>query len=185
MEPPPPIKIVDVLPSHSTREDTPQLESARPQMFRFLSNIFEKVVPPDHTGSGFDEWPATLGRADAGLEIGKALRAVVSILQYLQEESPATLVPATKVLADGSRYGKLLITVPIWCKEEEKLLTDTRSEPWRLAFGDEQILDFYLDLLAADEIDHDWTPDVLRLIGNSCAELGSYRHTILPFAVTD
>lgn len=121
MEPPPPIKIVNVLPSHSTREDTPQPEPARPQMFRFLSNIFEKVVPPDHTGSGFDGWPATLGRADAGLEIGKALRTVVSILQHLQEESPATLVPATKVLADGSRYGKLLINVSDMVQKRRKV----------------------------------------------------------------
>ncbi|CAD6566316.1 MAG: hypothetical protein ASARMPREDX12_008176 [Alectoria sarmentosa] len=125
-------------------------------MFRLLSDTFENVVPRDRTGLGFDEWPAMLNRADAGLEIGKALRAVVSILQYLQEKSLATLVPATKVLADGSRY-----------------------EPWRLPFGDEQILDFYLDLLAADEIEHDWTSDTLRLICNSCAELDINRERTL------
>lgn len=184
MEDRPPIITVKDSPSPSTGGVTPQLESTKPQMFRFLSNIFKVIVPRDHTGSGFDEWPASLERADGGLEIGKALRAVVSILQYLREKSPAIIAPATKVLADGSRYGKLAMVVSEVLQEEE-LLADMRSEPWRLPFGDEKMLDFYLDLLAADEIEHDWTSDALRLIGNTCADLGSYRDKFLPFTATD
>ncbi len=107
MEPPHPISTVEDLKSSSTEEYIPQPGLARPQMFRYLSSIFENVVPRDHTGSGFDEWPSMLERADDGLETSKALRAVVLILQYLREKSPATIVPATKALADGSRYGKL------------------------------------------------------------------------------
>lgn len=156
MESPSPMSTVEDSPSPSTGEFAPQLESATPPMFPLLSSIFENVVPRETIGLGFDEWPTLLARADAGLETAKALRAVVSILQYLHEKSPATLVPATKVLADGSRY-----------------------EPWRLPFGDEQILDFYLDLLAADEIDYDWTSNTLRLIGNSCAELDINRERTL------
>lgn len=72
-----------------------------------------------------------------------------------------------------------------WCKKDEELLTDTYSEPWRLPFGDEKILDFYLDLLAADEIERNWTSDALRLVGNSCADLGSYRNKVHHFIVTD
>ncbi len=107
MEPPPPITTVEDPQSTSIEEYTSQPGSARPQMFRLLSSIFKNVVPRDHTGSGFDEWPSMLERADDGLETSKALRAVVLILQYLREESPATIVPTTKALADGSRYGKL------------------------------------------------------------------------------
>ncbi|KAF6221887.1 hypothetical protein HO133_001855 [Letharia lupina] len=178
MEDRPPIITVKDSPSPSTGEVTPQLESTKPQMFRFLSNIFEVIVPRDHTGSGFDEWPAFLERADGGLEIGKALRTVVSILQYLREKSPAIIAPATKVLADGSRYGKLAMVVSEVLQEGE-LLADTRPEPWRLPFGDEKMLDFYLDLLAADEIEHDWTSDALRLIGNTCADLDINRERAL------
>ena len=111
MEPPPPNLDVEDPPSTSTGESTPQPGSARPQMFRSLSNIFETIVPRDHTGLDFDDWPAMLERADAGLETGKALRAVVLILQYLRQKSPATIIPATKILADGSRYGKLAMAV--------------------------------------------------------------------------
>ena len=107
MEPPPPISTVVIPQSTSIEEYTSQPGSARPQMFRVLSSIFENVVPRDHTGSGFDEWPSILERADDGLETSKALRAVFLILQYLRDKSPATVVPATKALADGSRYGKL------------------------------------------------------------------------------
>lgn len=91
-------------------------------MFLLLSNIFENVVPRETTGLGFDGWPAIFERADAGFEIDKALRAVASILQYLQEKSPATLVPATKVLADGSRYGKLVIAFSDLVQKREKAL---------------------------------------------------------------
>ena len=45
---------------------------------------------------------------------------------------------------------------------------------YRLPFGDEGVLDFYLDLLAEGENEHGWTSDALRLVGNSCADLGSY-----------
>ena len=60
-----------------------------------------------------------------------------------------------------------------------KTLTDTCPEPWRLPYGEASILDFYLDLLAAEEIEHEWTSDALRLVGNSCADLGSYRDEVL------
>ena len=106
-----PISPVEDLPPPSAVEFAPQLESARPPMFRLLSEIFENVVHRETTGLGFDDWPLILERADAGIETGKALRAVVSVLHYLQENSPATLVTATEVLADGSRYGKLVIVV--------------------------------------------------------------------------
>lgn len=127
MEDRPPIITVKDSPSPSTGEVTPQLESTKPQMFRFLSNIFETIVPRDHTGSGFDEWPAFLERADGGLEIGKALRTVVSILQYLRENSPAIIAPATKVLADGSRYGKLAMVVSEVLQEGEHWLIRAQS----------------------------------------------------------
>lgn len=171
MELSPPTSTAENSPSPSTEDFAPLLGSARPQMFPVLSNIFKSVVPREHNDWSFDEWPELLEHADAGVEIGKALRAVVSILEYLRKKSPATVVPATKVLADGSRYGELVMAVSEVVHKKE-FLTDSCSEPWRLAFGDEKILDFYLDLLAADDNEHDWTSDALRLVGNSCADLG-------------
>lgn len=87
------------------------LMSSTPSMFRSLADVFENVVPQEYTGPGFDGWPKILDDADSDFENGKALRTVVSILQYLKEKSPVVLVPATKILADGSRHGKLFVNL--------------------------------------------------------------------------
>lgn len=95
--------------SSSIEENTAQLDMSQPSMFRSLSDAFGNVVPWEYTGLGSNEWPKLLDRADSGFEKDKALQAVVSILQYLEQNSPVTLVTATEILADGSRKGKLLI----------------------------------------------------------------------------
>ena len=94
--------------SSSFGEDTAQLNIPQPLMFGHLSDAFGKVVPREQTGLGFDGWPILLERADSGFEMNKALQAVVSVLEYLEQNSPVSLVAATKILADGSRLGKLL-----------------------------------------------------------------------------
>ena len=175
---------VDISPPTSPGELMPQPGSARPQMFRLLFNVFKDTVPQDYICSGFDEWPAILERADDGLETEKGLRVVVAILQYLREKSPATVIHTTKILADGSRYGKLAIFFSKRVHKWEGPLTDRCLEPWRKSFGDENILDFYLDLLALDEINNAWASDALRLIGNSCADLGSYRDRTTSVTIT-
>ena len=86
-----------------------QPDLSQSSMFRSLSDVFANVVPLECTGSGFEEWPKLLKRADSGYEADNALQAVVSILRYLEQSSPITLVAVTKVLADGSRYGKLFM----------------------------------------------------------------------------
>ena len=95
--------------SSSFVEDTAQLNILQPLMFGYLSDVFGKVVPREQTGLGFDGWPTLLERADSGFEMNKALQAVVSMLEYLERNSPVSLVAATKILADGSRNGKLLL----------------------------------------------------------------------------
>lgn len=94
--------------SSSIVEDTAKLDMSQPSMFRSLSDAFGNVVPWKYTGLGSNEWPKLLERADSGFETDKALQAVVSILQYLEQNSTVTLVTATEILADGSRKGKLL-----------------------------------------------------------------------------
>ena len=103
-------------PCHPEEASIAHAVPARPRMFPLLSGIFEDVVPRDHDGLGFDDWPTVFEHAHAGIELDQALRAVVSILRYLHEKSPVTITPTTKVLADGSRYGKCAVlmskTVP-------------------------------------------------------------------------
>ena len=115
-------------PCHAKEAHIAPPVPARPRMFTLLSNIFEDVVPRDHNGLGFDDWPTVFEHAHAGFELGKALRAVVSILRYLQEKSPVIITPTTKVLADGSRYGKLVIHMSkIVPKQRRPFLTRAQS----------------------------------------------------------
>ena len=106
MEATPPASTTGDLVPSPAGESTAQLNLTQPPMFRSLSDVFGNVVPRGLTGFGDNEWPNLLERADSGFEKDKALQAVVSILQYLEKSSPMTLVAATEVLADGSRYGK-------------------------------------------------------------------------------
>ena len=160
-------------------------KSSTPSMFRSLADVFENAVPQEYTGPGFDGWPKILDDAGSDFENDKALRTVVSILQYLKEESPVTLVPATKILADGSRQGKLFANLLTLARTMTKKLAETCLEKYRLSFGDEKVLDFYLDLLGEDEKEPDWTSDALRLVGNSCADLSSYPSKALWITVID
>ena len=114
-------------PYHSKEASIVHPEPARPRMFPLLSDIFEDVVPRDHDGLGFDDWPTLFEHAHAGFELGKALRAVASILRYLQETSPATIAPTTKVLADGTRYGKFVILTSIVPKQRRLFLIRAQS----------------------------------------------------------
>ena len=97
-----------------------QVHLSQPTMFQFLYDTFGGVVPQGNAGLGFDEWPKLLERADSGLDTNKALQAVVGILQYLEEASPVSLTQATKILADGSRYGELGMNSPRIDKDYHK-----------------------------------------------------------------
>lgn len=88
------------------------LESSTPSIFRSLAEVFGNAVPQAHIGLGIDGWPNILDDADSEFENGKALRTTGFILQYLRQKSPVILVPATKILADGSRDGKLSTHFP-------------------------------------------------------------------------
>ena len=121
-------------------------------MFELLTEIFDKIGIQDH-GSGVDGWRDKFAHADdEGADRREALRIVDYILKLLYLDK-IELETATRILADGSRV-----------------------EEWRLPFGDEGILDFYLNCLTRVRSGHnepEWTSDALRLIGNCCADLGS------------
>ena len=99
---------------HSTAEETfpspgqdmEQLPLSQPSIFRSLSVVFENTAPQEDAGLGFDHWSELLKHDDSEFETDKIWQIVVSILQYLEVKFPITLVSATKILADGSRYGE-------------------------------------------------------------------------------
>ena len=66
-----------------------------------------------------------------------------------------------------------------------KHLAKLLSELFREPFGDNNVLGFYLDLLAKYADEHGWTSDALRLVGNTCADLGSSRDKASQSQITD
>ena len=118
-------------------------------MFGLLTELFHGSAH-EHHGYGIEDWFDRLTHAeDDGADADEALRIVVTILSQL---GPDRLATATKVLADGSR-----------------------EERWRLPFGDEGILGFYLDSVTGVKErrkEPEWMSDSLRLIGNCCADYG-------------
>lgn len=44
--------------------------------------------------------------------------------------------------------------------------------PWRIPFRQSGILDFFLEVIATDDVDLDLNSQTLRLIGNACADTG-------------
>lgn len=91
-----------------------------PTMFECLSDIFESVVPREDARLDVHEWPILLERAQSGCQIDQALRAVFSILRYLEANSPKSLIPTTKILANGSRYGEPPFESPYGRKEQDE-----------------------------------------------------------------
>lgn len=43
---------------------------------------------------------------------------------------------------------------------------------WRIPFCESGILDFFLEVIATDDVDLDLSSQTLRLIGNACADTG-------------
>ena len=77
--------------------------SQNPDMFSLLAEHFERVTATDRMDFGIENWYETLKAVHNGGDLGDALRIVVAILPKLE---PVELSVATRLLADGSRYGK-------------------------------------------------------------------------------
>lgn len=74
-----------------------------PDIFSVLAEHFERVTATDRMDFGIENWHEKLKSADNGGDLSDALRIVVAILPQLE---PVELSVATRLLADGSRYGK-------------------------------------------------------------------------------
>lgn len=143
----------------------------RPSTFGDLASLFEVAAASMQTNFEIEEWFESLQQAHNGLDPGPALHVIVSILEYIDKHESSDLGPMTKILADGSQFGK---HISAYLVAIIALLTPTLwiIEPWRLQFGDSGILGFYLERLRRAHGEHIWDTDALRLIGNTCVDLG-------------
>ena len=70
------------------------------------------------------------------------------------------------------RVGTVCLTLS--SKLPIKSTADLGVAGWRIPFGEAGILDFFLGIVAMDKVEHSLRLQALRLIGNSCADRGTY-----------
>ncbi|MCJ1467634.1 hypothetical protein MMC07_006259 [Pseudocyphellaria aurata] len=132
-------------------------------MFVALSAIFQHATG-DEEGADLgvtDRWRAVLELGDESDRRGRrdveALKLVRKILDHLWLNGPEEdLLNAAKVLADA-------------CREAQ----------WRAPFSQSGILDFFLEVIATDDVDTDLSSQTLRLIGNACADTDANRESVV------
>ena len=56
-----------------------------------------------------------------------------------------------------------------------RILTNRKSEEWRSPFGESSILEFFLELIASEDVNLQLRSQALRFIGNTCADTGLRR----------
>lgn len=157
------------------------------RMFSFVGAIFKQATR--HEGNvdpgGINEWQAVLEGADTSYRRGRidvgALQVIRSILDYLWLNGPEDdLVKASRALADACRERELRI-----CGRDRlgKLLTIHKAR-WRVPFREGGILDFFLEVIATEDVSTDLNLEALRLIGNACADEGLYTRLLKCFGST-
>ncbi|PWY64740.1 ubiquinone biosynthesis protein [Aspergillus heteromorphus CBS 117.55] len=113
-------------------------------------------LPSEEQKVLFDSLRSSLKGAEehGGLE---CFEAIPSILRTLWECKSLYLAPAAEALANGSR-----------------------NAPWRVAYGQAGILDFFLQLIASKaSVDDKLLLHAFRLIGNSCADTNENRDRVV------
>ena len=88
-----------------------------PPMFDLLAELFEKATTEENVDFRIKNWRYKLTAAIVESGVREALQTVVAILPQLQ---PQEFAAATRLLADGTRYGELN-------------MPDSDNTAWRLA----------------------------------------------------
>ena len=57
------------------------------------------------------------------------------------------------------------------------LLSNEGAAAWRIPYGQAGVLNFFLGVVSANNIEHDLMLHTLRLIGNTCADTGTLERT--------
>ena len=149
-------------------------EEPTPMMFLDLANSLSHVELMDSLAP--KDWHTQLVRAHevgSADHIHDALRTVVKVLGPLRlAAEEQSLLDVTKLLADGSRYS-MYIPYRVFHHHLSVILRAyVYSESWRLSYGESGVLDYYLKLVAKEEIYRVWYSDGLRIIANTCADTG-------------
>ncbi|CCT69896.1 uncharacterized protein FFB20_11803 [Fusarium fujikuroi] len=112
------------------------------------------LIQREGSGASPETYDAANESDDA---VVKRTKLLSSVLETLKQQDPSSLEATAKALGDGSR-----------------------DVAWRLPYGDSGILEFFLDILAADEEQpHGVKVQALRVTGNSCADTDQNRARVV------
>ncbi|PGH02394.1 hypothetical protein GX51_04702 [Blastomyces parvus] len=147
-------------PPSAHPRDGPKLpREEEEEMFRALQAIFQAAEEEDGNFN-VKGLLNSLEEADEDTRHGKrnvnALKGVRDNLGLLWRSRSDYMVQAAEVLANGSR-----------------------DPAWRGAYGQTGILDFFLRVIATDDVEDDILLHSLRLIGNSCADTNENRQLVV------
>ncbi|KKZ63048.1 hypothetical protein EMCG_02549 [[Emmonsia] crescens] len=147
-------------PPFAPHRDGPKLpKEEEEEMFRALQAIFQTAEEEEEN---FDVKGLlnALGEANEDARLGQrnmnTLKGVRDNLGLLWRSGSDYMVQAAEVLANGSR-----------------------DPAWRGAYGQTGILDFFLRVIATDDVEDDILLHSLRLIGNSCADTDENRQLVI------
>ena len=144
-------------------------------MFRALRHVFERAEE-DLGSFDIQDLLNSLDAADSDARRGhqnlEALHEVKVTLDQLWRSNSSYMAQATELLANGSRNRKALRDLySRFCRGGRQ--ADCYVAKWRLPYGSCGILDFYLRIVATPDVDKDVMLHSLRLVGNSCADIGT------------
>ncbi|KAK2798603.1 hypothetical protein FQN51_007623 [Onygenales sp. PD_10] len=148
------------VPPSAPARDGPKLPKEEEEgMFRTLQAIFQSAEE-DEGSFGVKGLLASLEVGDEDARRGKqnmgTLQGVRATLDRLWSSGSDYMAQVAEVLANGSR-----------------------DPAWRVPYGQSGILEFFLQVIATDDVDDDVLLHSLRLIGNSCADTNENRQLVV------
>ncbi|KGQ01077.1 hypothetical protein PAAG_12202 [Paracoccidioides lutzii Pb01] len=146
-------------PSAPDRDDPKLPKEEEEEVFRALQSIFQSVEEED--GSfGVKGLLNSLDEVDGEARCGQRnlniLKGVVDKLGLLWRSGSTYMTRSAEVLANGCR-----------------------DPSWRVPYGQSGILEFFLRIIATNNVDDDILLHSLRLIGNSCADTNENRQLVV------
>ncbi|KAK2798125.1 hypothetical protein FQN50_008936 [Emmonsiellopsis sp. PD_5] len=148
------------VPPSAPARDGPKLPKEEEEgMFRTLQAIFQSAEE-DEGSFSVKGLLASLEAGDEDARRGKqnmgTLKGVRATLDRLWSSGSDYMAQVAEVLANGSR-----------------------DPAWRVPYGQCGILEFFLQVIATDDVDDDVLLHSLRLIGNSCADTNENRQLVV------
>ncbi len=139
---------------------------------RDVEAIFQESSPQTAPTSASNEAGEELAvtEEEEAARTGK-LREVLTTCQDSWSSGSEDLSLVAEKIGDGARNCECWLRLPAWVTTNID-----RTAVWRLPLGESGVLDFFIGLLAREDLRQPLKVQALRIIGNSCADTGRACH---------